>query len=345
MATTDLLLTTRPGLEDLLCDELLEGIPGEIVDGAGEGRVRVRVAADAGAALPVARAVRLAHHVHRVVGAIRLSSGAPLDSLRDGLAGLPVPELEAAASFGVRCRRRGSHAFTSADAERAAGAGVRARRRVPVDLRDPTVWLQVDIVDDVATVMVRCTRAPLDRRYTQATFQRAAANPVIAAALCRLVPEAPAVLLDPFCGGGTLLLEAAHAWPEATLLASDADVAMQEGAAANLLLEARPLTAHRAAPAEDLDRRWADRLPLDLVLANPPFGKRLLRSGQLPALYRGFLTAAARALRPGGHVAMLAWKRRVLLQALADVPDLECRHARVVNAGGLWVGMLLLQRR
>jgi putative N6-adenine-specific DNA methylase/tRNA (guanine6-N2)-methyltransferase len=349
MPRTALLLTTCAGLEDVVLDELRDHLPADPGLAVRPGQVHVWVEAAAADALAAAMQLRTVHHVHHILAELTLPQTGALAFIRDAVAGIAIPGLDGAESFGVRCRRVGSHDFTSVDAEREAGAGVRAQAPVPVDLSSPALDVRLDIDGARCLVGVRHTRQPLSRRFEQAVFRKSAAQPAIAAAMVRLLAReaggAPGVVLDPFCGGGTLVLEAAAAWPDATLLASDVLPELAEGTRDNVASTAGSAVEVRTGDAADLVALWGDRAPVDAVLANPPFGKQLGRGVDLRALYGDVSAGLERILKPGGLAAVLVWKRRTFVGAMGRAPSLTRVHARVVEAGGLWVGIEIIRKR
>lgn len=349
MARTAMLLSTCNGLEDVVLHELQDVVPARAGIEVRPGQVHAWVDAPADVAVAAAMGLRTVHHVQQVIGEISLRGAEPLRDLRAAVAGLVIPGLSEAMSFGVRCRRVGTHEFTSMDAERAAGAGVRDQSPVPVDLDAPALDVRLDIHDARCLVMVRHSRRSRSRRHEQVVFQKAAAQPAIAAAMVQLLGRelggAPQRVLDPFCGGGTLLLEAGHAWPHATLLGSDIEPTLSAGTRDNVADSLDRDIEVRTGDAGDLVALWGDRAPLDAVLANPPFGRQLARGVDLHGLYGRFFAGLEQLLRPGGLAAVLVWKRRTFVGAMGRGPSLTRVHARVVEAGGLWVGIEVIRKR
>lgn len=240
-ATRGFVLTTHVGLEARARADLRAlGLEAAAFEGNEPGRVHVRVD---DRHLPGLLALRSVHHVGRPCGARRFES-MTLDAIAEWAATLAIPELEGSSavgegSFVVRCEREGTHDFTSPDVERAVGAALASRHGRSVSLKHPDVRIAVDVVGTYASLDVRLTEPALSHRgYPRPYQQRTALKADVAYACLRAAEEAlgrpPTRVIDPFCGSGTILLEAAELFPDAQLFGSDKKPTAAEGARANL---------------------------------------------------------------------------------------------------------------
>ncbi|MBR5349333.1 MAG: class I SAM-dependent RNA methyltransferase [Lachnospiraceae bacterium] len=192
--------------------------------------------------------------------------------------------------------------------------------------------VRVFLMKDIATVALDTSGEPLHKRGYRQLTARAPISETLAAALLKLTPWTPGrVLMDPFCGSGTFLIEAAmmaadmapgmnreftaeqwknivnrRAWydagneasdrvkenvPEGLLIGSDIDREVLKLALANA----------RAAGVEKqiklIRRDVADMkhpASYGFVVTNPPYGVRLEEQATLPALYKSFADAFKR---------------------------------------------------
>lgn len=355
---TPLLFTTNMGLEDVVVDEFVER-----VDAAGlpeasgttepfdlSSYALVESAAPLDALLGVARRMRSVHHVLAPLYTFALSSegaeqGTPLDTIRDVVATLDVPPMEGARTFRVTTVREGEHDFTSIDVQRVAGAALQSHYGTAVDLEDYDVDVRVDVRDDRCMVSVQHTREALSRRHLDGYQPRAALKANVAYALLRLAHlDSPSVVLDPFCGSGTIVLEAAALWPDATLYGNDWNEEAVAGARLNV---------DRAGLASRISIREADAwhladafddVTVDLIVTNPPFGVRIGSGMNFFPFYVGVLNQMADVLRPGGRVVMLVLKRGPFNRALDEVGRFDIRHVRVIETGGLYPRIFVLER-
>ena len=120
------------------------------------------------------------------------------------------------ASFAVRAERVGLHDFTSLDVGRVVGEAViksyasSTGTRLKVDLRRPDVEIYALVRHDEVILGVNTTGDSLHRRGYRVYNHPAALKSTLAAALVRLSSYDGGGFLDPMCGGGTIVVEAAH---------------------------------------------------------------------------------------------------------------------------------------
>ena len=352
--TSELAVTTNPGLESLVLDELRDRLAetgGEAealaeLSGAMRGRVHMRYAGERETLLRAARRLRSAHHLLRPVASFPLTPGRELADVEAGLAEADVVEMVGGPAFRITSERQGSHAFTSHDLQRVAGAVVAERYEAPVDLEGFAVEVTVDVVDQWCAVAVRHTHDALSRRHPQRYLPRVSLKPNVAYALVRLaeLPPDTGAVLDPFAGSGTVLLEAGAVLPQAQLWGGDWDPRSVAGARANL---AAWDLADRAHMTELDARHMSEALtagPFDAIITNPPFGRRLGKGVSFAGFYARILAEAHAVLRPGGRLALLVGKRGAFHVALERTGGFRIRHTRVIDVSRLFPAIYILER-
>src|SRR5262249_15759538 len=185
-----------------------------------------------------------------------------------------------------------------------------------------------------------------DRTMRHRPYKRehlpASLRPTVAAAMVRLAGIAPeSVVLDPMCGVGTILAEAA-------------ELARQRRASRVILWGGgieRPALAAAAVNLKpfhpDLLIHWdARRLPLpaasvDRVISNPPFGRQLGEPHEIATLYRLVVAECDRVVKPGGRAACLVGDAEPLLAAVRPITWSTHKQVRVRILGlpaliGVW---------
>jgi tRNA (guanine6-N2)-methyltransferase len=161
--------------------------------------------------------------------------------------------------------------------------------------------VRIFLEHEVATVGVRLGKTALHDRFYQRAHLPGALKPSVAAGLVLLAQAGPdTVVLDPCCGSGTILIEAAL--QGATVCGGDNSSQALAAAQANLA----------AAGIAACIQRWDARtLPLadasmDGVICNLPWGRQVeIAGGSRSALYRGIVTEMRRVLAPAGHMVLL----------------------------------------
>ncbi len=302
------MLTTIPGLEPLLAAALggTATAPGWVaVPRPAEAVRRSRLAID-----------RLEPWV---LGS--LDPGQGLNGVRAAAAAawpLLSPQIPAPLHFRVRSVRRGRHPYDRIAVERAVGAVVARATGWPVRLEAPALVLRADVMD--ARLLIGGLRPWPDRDEPRPFNQRVGVSPVVAAAAAELGADGPppGAVLDPFCGAGTLLVEAGRRFGSARLIGGDWTAAAAEGALRNI--EAAGLADRAEIHHRDARHLAADHNPgsIDLVLSNPPFGLRIGRSIRFVGFYRRLLFAVRTLSSPSGRLVLLV-HRLAQLEAAAEV--------------------------
>ncbi|NWZ98489.1 THUM2 protein, partial [Nesospiza acunhae] len=214
----------------------------------------------------------------------------------------PAANEELGFSFRVSCRCSGAIAriLTSQEVGRALGTVLVKQCGWRADLRDPDLEIFVHLNDIHSVVGIPLFRLPLaNREY----IRRAGLRSTVAWAMASLAEiTAGALVLDPMCGLGTILLEAAKEWPEACYWGADISDSQLEGADGNI----------RAAGLVDkieLLKASVTALPLpsesfDSVISDIPFGKKFKTTSDAQLLPE-ILQEMERVLRVGGTLVLL----------------------------------------
>ncbi|MFI6385954.1 methyltransferase domain-containing protein [Nonomuraea sp. NPDC050540] len=254
---------TRPGaLELRLADDVL--LVGAVVDGVGPRRDALRRLASAAARIDV----------HAV------AAGRPLG---------PGSGVEVSASF------LGRRAYNRYDIEDAVGPELgrpyHARREGRVPPAGAASW-RVTVEGERAVIALRAGARPLHRRAYKVRSVPGTLHPPLAAAMAYLA-EPKGLVIDPCCGAGTTLIEAAALAPEARTLGFDRCGEAIAAAAAN-------------GPRLAWARADAGRVPLpsgsvDRVLVNPPWQRQVRLAGSGHRLW----AELRRVLADGGRVVAL----------------------------------------
>jgi putative N6-adenine-specific DNA methylase/tRNA (guanine6-N2)-methyltransferase len=347
------MFTTNPGLEPVAYEEFLyragqEGLNTEMILCAAErkrGRVEVEVPGCVSRFRSAAFRMRSIHHILQPVHSFRLEAGHELERIEAELRRLRIPALEQADSFRVSCMRLGEHPFTSPEVERIAGAALVQRNGTRVDLECYEVNVRVDVVDRSCTVALQLTEQPLSKRFSRSYLPRVAIKPNVAFAalwLARLSADTES-LADPFCGSGTLLLEAGSVLPGTFLWGSDNSPRSVEGAERNLassglLSRARIFRANALRMSESYPRGR-----LRAIVTNPPYGIRMGRGVRFTDFYGRFLRQASQVLDPDGRLCVLVGKRRAFNTALRRTGTFRTRHVRVVEMNNTYPAIFVLE--
>lgn len=191
--------------------------------------------------------------------------------------------------------------------------------------------IRVFLEHDVATIGVRVGKTALHERSYQRVHLPGALKPSVAAALVLLARATPAtMMLDPCCGSGTILIEAAL--QGAHVHGGDYNPHAITAARTNIA----------AAGINACIQQWdAQALPLaddsmDCIITNLPWGRQVPVCENLPTLYRRIFRQMRRVLAPGGRLVVLAnapWE--------IDPLDLVCTEQIEISLFGQRPGILI----
>lgn len=234
-------------------------------------------------------------------------------------------------TFRVVARKAGTHAFRRVDAQHVAERAIRSRMpstRLVADDADVEFWLSV--VEREALLGVRLSGVEMRQHGSGLQTLPASLKPTVARAMVRLSqPLATDVVLDPFCGAGTLLVERANAAPAGKILGGDTDAAAVALARQNARGARMPL---------DIEQWDATALPLadgsvDVILSNPPFGKKISIEGDAGSFYARVLAEMERVLAADGRVVLVTAQARAVERVWRGARMRICRRIRVLLRG------------
>nr|XP_044993614.1 THUMP domain-containing protein 2 isoform X2 [Jaculus jaculus] len=223
-------------------------------------------------------------------------------------------------TFRVSCRCSGAvgKAFPAQEVGRVLGIALMKQFGWQADLRNPGLEIFMHLNDIYSVVGIPMFRVPLASR----TYIRTAGlRSTIAWAMASLAEiKAGAFVLDPMCGLGTILLEAANEWPDVYYVGADVSKSQLHGAYDNL--KAASLT-----DKIELLQVSVVELPLpsesvDIIISDIPFGKKFKLGNDIKII----LQEMERVLCVDGTIVLLLSEdhhRR--LGGCRDVAPLNCK--------------------
>lgn len=364
-APFSLFVSCAPGLEPFLQDELAqlgaldpEVRPGGVV-ARGHRRVVYRINLQSG----------LASHVLLRVGTFVATGWSAFEREMSELPWARFLAPGVPRTFRVTARKsRLSH--TGAIAERAARILARCLHDDRIEPEPEGVPVQIRMDYDRAIVSIDTSGAPLHRRgYRLATGKAPLREDLARALVLASGWDRESPLVDPFCGAGTIGIEAAlfarempvggqrsFAFERTPLLdRADWEAVRAEARSATRSASPRIVLADRDASVLEAARENAERAgvvdaiefvharvsELDFgaerasIVTNPPYGERLSAHKELAPLYRA-LGRRARELPAGSILALMTSDRRVALRASSKL-----RTAFLTRSGGLRVRALV----
>ncbi len=251
-----------------------------------------------------------------------------------------VRDLHTPPSFSATANFVGRRNYTSDEIKLAVATSIEATHRWEYQSRDVDADLNVRIFLEHTTAFVglRLGRMPLHERPYKVATIAGSLKPTVAAAMVRLGRFGrSALVVDPLCGAGTIVLEAALMGLRP--MGGDRDKAAIEGARAN--------TAHAGVdvPFEEWDVR---QLPLpsgsaDGFVCNLPWGRQVAMEEEAATFYNSCLSEMRRVVRPASRLVMLTSHRQLLHEA-AGHAGLEVEAEIEISLSGQTPSIFILRR-
>jgi predicted RNA methylase len=188
---------------------------------------------------------------------------------------------------------------------------------------------------------LRLDRKHWDRRFDyRKHLLPAASKPTVSAFLASWAGSLPkaARVMDPFCGSGTELIEIAKANKRTILYGSDIDPVALEACRANM--DAADVSPEKLRLGDF--REWA-LSELDLIITNPPFGRRT-KVDEINELLESFLTFSWKTLREGGQVCWITPQPK-RSRFIAKRLGFTTLQRQSLDLGGMKVEAQLLEKR
>jgi len=280
-------------------------------------------------------------------------------------------------SFAVRADRFGTHPFTSMDIAAAVGQAVidsyrsSTGVRLKVNLDNPDVEILCQLRDRDFFLGINTTGESLHKRNYRVYDHPAALSSTIATALIKLSGWSERhLLMDPMCGGGTVLIEAAllarrtppgkfrksYAYFKLAFTSLEEHQAFLKNALKKIQQREVPLlgidknaeylrgaraNASSAEVSDTIDLIVADSTRLDsflkvqpeVVVVNPPYGRRYYSPRVLRKLYPLFARALSRACMGSTLVAITAAPN--IFRSALKTSGIEVLEERMVIHGDL----------
>ena len=228
--------------------------------------------------------------------------------------------------FSVTANFVGKRNYSSEEIKFALAEGIETSHgwQYREDDRNADLNIRIFIEHEAAFVGMRLAKQALHERSYKNMHQPGSLKPPVAAAMLRLGQlHADQCVLDPFCGAGTILIEAA-------LLGGQASGGDHDPAA----LSFAQLNASTAAVDIGLQHWDARQLPLDnssidCIVSNLPWGRQIVLDSALEQLYGLACAEMERVLRPNGRTVLLS-----SLPELIRFPSLACQQQIEISLFG-----------
>jgi 23S rRNA G2445 N2-methylase RlmL len=234
--------------------------------------------------------------------------------------------------FRVIARMVGVQEFRRAEFKRAIERGIGERGdhawRLVEDDSDIEFW--ATLLDDELILALRLTDESMRQRDYKVAHIPGSLRPAVAAALGLLSRPSPSdIVLDPFCGAGTVLIERAHLARYQCLIGGDFDDEALTAARLNIGPRYKPIELHAwDAVAIPLGDHSVNR-----IITNLPWGLQHGSHADNRRLYPRLFNEFARLIQPNGMIVILTGETRLMGDLLHKGPLRADKIVRVSILG------------
>jgi tRNA (guanine6-N2)-methyltransferase len=336
-----ILVTCDPGLEDIAEQEIKENFPHAKVSRFFDFQGKLLV--EIGRKYEKMFTLHSIHHIIALKKEFYLEKPT-LEEIRKALQKIDIEEMDDVETFRVTSQRFGNHAFTSIDMQKIAGEVFLEKYKKKVSLKNFDLNIRFDLIGNFAYVGIQLTRDSLYKRFKKVFNHPAAIKSTLAYGMIRLADmKYGESFLDPMCGSGTIALEAASLFKnKIKIFAGDIREEYvekaKENAKANGLdafIEFKPMDATK------LEEYFAS---IDKIVTNPPYGVKIAKKKDLKAFYWKFLESVSKVLSKEGRAVLINLKANMFRTLIIRVKAFKIVHERVVESGGIFPHIFVLER-
>jgi 23S rRNA G2445 N2-methylase RlmL len=338
---TKYLITCDPGLEDIAEKEIKENLSRVKIEKFFnfQGKLLVELKNDYQKLFNL----HSIHHIIKLKEEFCLEK-AGMEEIRKILEKVDVEELENAETFRVTSERYGLHDFTSIDMQKIAGEIFLKKYKKKVSLKNFDLNIRFDLIGNFGFVGIQLTRNPLYKRFKKVFNHPAAIKSTLAYGMIRLAEiKDGETLLDPMCGSGTVVLEAASLYKDkikiyAGDIVKDFVEKAKENAKANNL---EKFIEFKNLDATKLEKYFSS---IDKLITNPPYGVRIAKKRNLRGFYRKFLESLSKVLSKEGRAVIINLKADMFRNIILRLKTFKIIHERVVESGGIFPHIFVLEK-
>jgi len=220
----------------------------------------------------------------------------------ENLSGAQLPE----GTFAIRAKRFEGMMKDTDSQKLIRDVGNILSKKNDVDLRDPDIVIRMQLCDKVHLFIEEraVDRNILEKRKVgeRPFFSPISLHPKYARALINLTgAKRGDVVLDPFCGTGGIVIEAAEMGMKA--IASDFDEEMVLGCRENMDFYGLGLYDHEVIDIRDIPDRFSE---IDVVVTDPPYGRSTKTGGDdVLEIHRIAMSTIPSVLTPGGRAGII----------------------------------------
>ncbi len=344
------ILTAAPGTEDIVMLELKEKIKNAKVlqlSFGFQGRILIEVQKKEFKKLFKMKSI---HNIIEFIAKRNIASNnTGLKDIYEFIHSINFkPWLKNVKTFRITSQRYGEHEFTSIDVQKVAGQAMLEKYpELRVDLENFDLNVKVDVYGNTCYVGILHTRNSLHFRDWRVYNHPASLKPTLAYALIKIASiKKNETVLDPMCGGGTILIEAALEYgKKAKYFGIDISKKYLEGAKKNARKAGvASLIKFKQGDCRKLEEYFEEK-SVNKIITNPPYGVRMGGDAKkVLSLYRKFLESSHKVLADDGRIVILTLRAGSFRHLILKQKLFVIEHERVVLHGNLYPHVFVLKK-
>jgi len=204
--------------------------------------------------------------------------------------------------------------------------------------------IRFDLIGNFGYVGIQLTKESLYKRFKKVFHHHAAIKATLAYGMIRLAEvKENETFLDPMCGSGTIVLEAASLFREKIkIFASDLYPEIVEKAKENAKVNGlENFIEFKVADATKLEEFYSN---IDKIVVNPPYGVKVGRRKDLKAFYWKFLESSSKVLNNNGRIVLITLRADMFRIIVQRSKLYKIVHERVVESGGIFPHIFVMEK-
>ena len=250
--------------------------------------------------------------------------------------------------FSVSCKRKGNHSFNSQPIIQSTVKIISNKYNIPADYKNPNSIIDINILDNKCFISIDFIGIELSKRYYKVKTSHLDINSSLAFCLIKIAGfNKKKLLLDPFCGNSSIVIEAALSSKNIPNLYNRSNLKIPSKIIASLnkkidkskskvrifgldpkyinikncRINAKVAQISEAIDFQNYDLEWIDtkfkKKSIDLIVTNPPIITKRNEKDTI-SMYKQLFYQASYVLKKNGVIVLITTTPELLLEIINE---------------------------